>query len=149
MSEVSIIARNRKKEEIAKKLGCKALYDEADPKIIQERFDFILCTIPANFNIHAYIGLLKHGGEFCAVGLPPQFERPSVDVAQLIFAGQKRISGSCIGSIKETQEMLEFSLAHNIMPEIQVVRADQIDWVYEQLLSGAGEFRYVIDMSTL
>ena len=148
-AEVSIFARNRKKEKIAKELGCKALYDSTDARAISERFDFILCTIPANYDLSAYVRLLKHGGEFCVVGLPPLGERPSMDVAELVFAGQKKLSGSCIGSMKETQEMLDFSLKAGILPEIQVVKANQIDWVYEQLLSGAGDFRYVIDMSTL
>lgn len=148
-AQVSVIARNRKKEALAKELGAKALYDSVDARAIGERFDFILCTIPNNYDLNAFVRLLKHGGEFCAVGLPPFGKRPSMDVAELIFAGQKKISGSCIGSIKETQEMLDFSLKAGILPEIKIVRADQIDWVYEQLLSGAGEFRYVIDMSTL
>ena len=83
------------------------------------------------------------------VGLPPAELKQSIDLARLIFSGGKKVYGSMIGGIKETQEMLDFSLKHKIYPETEIIAANQIDEAYEKLTTGQAKFRYVIDMKTL
>ena len=100
-------------------------------------------------NVNDYIDLLKYGGEMAIVGLPPAELKQSIDLARLIFAGGKKVYGSMIGGIKETQEMLDFSLEHKIYPETEIISANQIDEAYNKLTTGQAKFRYVIDMKTL
>ena len=109
----------------------------------------IISTIPTGYNINDYVDLLKYGGEMAIVGLPPSELKQSIDLARLIFAGGKKVYGSMIGGIKETQEMLDFSLKHKIYPETEIISADKIDEAYEKLTTGQAKFRYVIYMKTL
>ena len=83
------------------------------------------------------------------VGLPPTEVAPTIDAARLIFNAHKKVYGSLIGGIKETQEMLDFSLKHKIYPETEIIAANQINEAYENLTNGKAKFRYVIDMKTL
>lgn len=148
-AEVSVFARNKNKEQDALKLGAKALYTTDKLGEIKERFDLIISTIPTAYKPMDYVRLLAYGGEFCIVGLPPSDVSPSINIASLVFAGHRRVYGSVIGGMKETQEMLDFSLAHGIYPETEIISADKIDEAYQKLTTGKAKFRYVIDMGTL
>ena len=117
--------------------------------MVAERFDRVLSTIPRPQDITAYLKLLKLGGEMGIVGLPPTEVAPTIDAARLIFNAHKKVYGSLIGGIKETQEMLDFSLKHKIYPETEIIAANQINEAYENLTNGKAKFRYVIDMKTL
>lgn len=145
-AEVSIFARNRKKEKEALYLGAKALYTTDKLDEIEERFDFIISTIPTKYDPSVYINLLKYGGEFAIVGLPPSDVMPQISLDTLVFKAGKKVYGSLIGGINETQEMLDFSLKHKIYPETQIITADKINEAYEDLTTGKAKFRYVIDM---
>lgn len=145
-ASVSVFARNDKKKSQAMELGVSNFYTTNDKNIVNERFDLIISTIPTNYNVGAYIDLLKYGGELAIVGLPPYASAPSVSIIDLVFKAGKKIYGSLIGGIKETQEMMDFSLENEIYPETIIVSPSQIDEVYEKLTNGSGEFRYVIDM---
>jgi uncharacterized zinc-type alcohol dehydrogenase-like protein len=76
---------------------------------------------------------------------------PSLTVSELIFQGHRNVFGSQIGGIKETQEMLDYSVEHNIYPEVEVIKArgEEIDKAYQNVLDGKVKFRYVIDMHTM
>lgn len=148
-AEVSVFARNKNKESDALKLGAKALYTTDSLRDVKERFDFIISTIPTRYDPMEYINLLRYGGEMAIVGLPPTGESVTTDMTRLIFQSGKKVYGSMIGGIKETQEMLDFSLRHGIYPETEIIRADEIDKAYENLTNGKAKFRYVIDMGTL
>ncbi|PAF51744.1 alcohol dehydrogenase [Helicobacter sp. 13S00401-1] len=145
-AEVSVFARNKNKEKEALELGVKALYDSPDPKKVKDRFDLILSTIPTKYDLAPYLELLKVGGEMAIVGLPPSADHVGVELSTLVFKANKKVYGSLIGGIKETQEMLDYSVANNIYPEIELITADKIDKAYENLTSGKAKFRYVIDM---
>lgn len=145
-AEVCIFARNKNKEQDALKMGVKALYTTDKLNEVKERFDFIISTIPTKYEPMDYINLLAYGGEFCIVGLPPTDILPTINIASFVFAGHKKAYGSMIGGMKETQEMLDFSLKHGIYPETELITADKIDEAYEKLSSGKAKFRYVIDM---
>lgn len=145
-ASVSVFARNDKKKSQAIKLGVSNFYTTNDKNLVNERFDLIISTIPTNYNVGAYIDLLKYGGELAIVGLPPYEVAPSISVTELVHKAGKKVYGSLIGGIKETQEMMDFSLENEIYPETIIVSPSQIDEVYEKLTNGSGEFRYVIDM---
>ena len=145
-ASVSVFARNEKKKEEALKMGVSNFYTNTK---VDEKFDLIISTIPTPYNPSEYLALLKFGGELAIVGLPPSDVCPSVNLENLVFNAGKKIYGSLIGGIKETQEMLDFSLEHKIYPEIELINPDEIDKAYENLTTGKAKFRYVIDMSKL
>lgn len=146
-AEVSVFARNENKKDDAIKMGAKHFYTTTDG--VKDRFDLIISTIPTPYNVDAYVNLLKFGGEMVIVGLPPRENSPKIDTMNLVFNAGKKVYGSLIGGIKETQEMLDFSLEHKIYPEVEIISAQKIDEAYENLTSGKARFRYVIDMKTL
>lgn len=146
-AEVSVFARNELKKEEALRLGVKQLY--TDTKTCKERFDFIVSTIPTAYDVNSYIDLLKFGGEMAIVGLPPVELKTHIDVTRLVFAAGKKVYGSLIGGIQETQEMLDISIKEGIYPEIEIISVNDIDKAYENLTNGKARFRYVIDMSSI
>ena len=109
-------------------------------------FDFILDTVPATHDINPYINLLKTGRTLALVGAPS--EPLPVAVAGLLF-GRKKIAGSIIGGIRETQEMLDFCGEHDVTAEIEMIGAHEIDQAYERLLKNDVKYRFVIDIASL
>lgn len=148
-AEVSVFARNKNKEKEALSIGAKALYTTDNLKNVKERFDFIISTIPTRYDPMEYVNLLRFGGELAIVGLPPTGDCITTDMTRLIYSAGRKVYGSLIGGIKETQEMLDFSLKHKIYPETEIIKASEINKAYENLTSGKAKFRYVIDMATL
>ena len=145
-AKVSIFARNENKKELALKMGIKSFYTIDNLHKIKENFDFIISTIPNSYDPYDYIRLLKYGGEMAIVGLPPQDTTIKNDLTRLTYLANKKVYGSLIGGIKETQEMIDFSIKHDIYPEVELITASQIDQAYENLTNGKAKFRYVIDM---
>ena len=93
--------------------------------------------------------MLKENGEMAIVGLPANENTPIIPTSMLVFAAHRKVYGSLIGGIPETQEMLDYSVAHNIYPEVEIISADRIDDAYKNIIDGKVKFRYVIDMTTL
>ena len=109
-------------------------------------FDFILDAVSAEHDINALLGLLRRDGHLCLVGAP---EKPApVSAFNLIF-GRRSLSGSLIGGIKETQEMLDFCAKHDITPEIEVIAPEQVNMAYERVVKSDVRYRFVIDLATL
>lgn len=146
-AKVSVFARNENKKADALAMGVSSFYTSTNKNIVKERFDFIISTIPTAYDPVAYLELLKFGGEMAIVGLPPLENEININIKELIFKAGKKVYGSLIGGITETQEMLDFSLKHQIYPEIELIKPNEIDKAYENLTSGKAKFRYVIDMS--
>ncbi|HSY09594.1 MAG TPA: NAD(P)-dependent alcohol dehydrogenase [Candidatus Dormibacteraeota bacterium] len=109
-------------------------------------FHFILDTVAAQHDINAYIVLLKRDGTLTQVGAPP--DPLPVQVFNLIF-GRRNFSGSLIGGIKETQEMLDFCGEHNITCDIELIPIQKINEAYERLVKNDVKYRFVIDMASL
>jgi len=109
-------------------------------------FHFILDTVAAQHEINAYLVLLKRDGTLTQVGLPA--EPLSVQVGSLIF-GRRNFSGSLIGGIKETQEMLDFCGQHNITSDIELIPIQKINEAYDRLVKNDVKYRFVIDMASL
>ena len=120
--------------------------DEAQMAAQAGSFDFILDAVSAQHDIGAYINLLKRDGNLTLVGAP---EKPlSVAAFPLIFK-RRSFSGSLIGGLPETQEMLDFCGQHNITSDIEMIRMDQINEAYERMLKSDVKYRFVIDMASL
>jgi uncharacterized zinc-type alcohol dehydrogenase-like protein len=109
-------------------------------------FHFILDTVAAQHDINAYLVLLKRDGTLTQVGLPA--EPLSVQVGSLIY-GRRNFSGSLIGGIKETQEMLDFCGKHNITADIELIPIQKINGAYDRLVKNDVKYRFVIDMASL
>ncbi len=109
-------------------------------------FDFILDTVSADHDLNAYLNLLKREGNFVLVGAP---EKPQPVAAFALIFRRRSFSGSLIGGLPETQEMLDFCGQHNITCDIEMIRMDQINAAYERMLRSDVKYRFVIDLATL
>lgn len=135
-AKVSVFARNENKKADALAMGVSSFYTSTDKNAVKERFDLIISTIPTPYDPSAYMDLLKFGGEMAIVGLPPHEVAPSISVITFVHKAGKKVYGSLIGGIAETQEMLDFSLKHKIYPETELITSKDIDKAYENLTSG-------------
>jgi uncharacterized zinc-type alcohol dehydrogenase-like protein len=120
--------------------------NEAEMQKHAGTFHFILDTVPVQHNINPYINLLKRDGTLGLVGAPT--EPLPLDVFGLLFA-RRNISGSIIGGIRETQEMLDFCGEHNVTADVEMIGIRQINEAYDRLLKNDVKYRFVIDMASL
>ena len=109
-------------------------------------FDFILDTIAADHDINAYINLLGRDGNITLVGAP---EKPLAVSAFALLFGRRSLSGSIIGGIAETQEMLDFCGEHNITADVEVIPIQKVNEAYERLVKSDVKYRFSIDMASL
>ncbi|WP_198782902.1 NAD(P)-dependent alcohol dehydrogenase [Shewanella putrefaciens] len=112
-----------------------------------QSFDLIVNTVAAPHDLDALLSLLKRDGTMTLVGAPAT-NHPSPDVFNLIMK-RRTLAGSMIGGILETQEMLDFCAENNIVSDIELIRADEINTAYERMLKGDVKYRFVIDNATL
>jgi uncharacterized zinc-type alcohol dehydrogenase-like protein len=130
-------------------LGASHYYATADRdtfRNLRSNFDLILNTVSANLNLGDYLNLLDVDGTLVELGIP---EHPMEVPAFPLALGRRSLSGSNIGGIAETQEMLNFCAEHNVRPEIEVIEADYVNEAYERVLASDVRYRFVIDISTL
>jgi len=148
-AKVTVFTTSPNKKDDALRLGADAVIlskNAAEMKAQAGSFDFILDTIAADHDINAYLGMLTLDGKLTLVGAP---EKPlSISSFALLF-GRKSLSGSLIGGIKETQEMLDFCGRHNIIAEVEVIPMQKINEAYARLLKSDVKYRFSIDMATL
>ena len=138
------------KTEDAKRLGADDVVvskNAAEMKKHAGSFDFILNTVAASHNLDAYVELLKRDGTMCLVGAP-EHPHPSPNVTNLIFQ-RRKMGGSLIGGLPETQEMLDFCAQHNITSTIEIIPIQKINEAYERMLKSDVKYRFVIDMASL
>jgi len=111
-----------------------------------DSFDFILDTVSANHDINAYLNLLRLDGNITLVGAP---EKPLEVAAFSLVVARRSLSGSSIGGIAETQEMLDFCSEHNITADVEVIPIQKVNEAYERLLKSDVKYRFCIDMASL
>ncbi|RAJ93700.1 NAD(P)-dependent alcohol dehydrogenase [Aliidiomarina maris] len=149
-AEVTMITTSESKVNDAKRLGADAVIISRDKdamKAARNSFDFILNTVAVPHDLDAYSNLLRRDGNMTLVGIPAE-PHPSPSVGVLI--GKRRsISGSLIGGIAETQEMLDFCAQHNITADIELIDMQEINEAYERMLKSDVKYRFVIDMQSL
>jgi uncharacterized zinc-type alcohol dehydrogenase-like protein len=109
-------------------------------------FDYILDAVSADHDINAYIDLLRRDGTLTLVGAP---EKPLAVAAFSLIFGRRSLSGSPIGGIPETQEMLDFCGTHNITAEVEVIPIQKVNEAYDRLLKSDVKYRFSIDMASL
>ncbi|MGA9564846.1 MAG: NAD(P)-dependent alcohol dehydrogenase [Candidatus Korobacteraceae bacterium] len=109
-------------------------------------FDFILDAVSADHDINAYIGLLRRDGNITLVGAP---QKPLAVAAFNLIMGRRSLSGSPIGGIPETQEMLDFCGQHNLAADVEVIPIQKVNEAYERLLKSDIKYRFSIDMASL
>ncbi|MBZ7923060.1 NAD(P)-dependent alcohol dehydrogenase [Ensifer adhaerens] len=148
-ADVTVLSQTLSKKEDGLKLGADHYYATNDPetfKALAGTFDLIICTVAAEIDWNAYLNLLKVDGDFVLVGIPEN----AVPVhAFSLVPARRSISGSMIGSIKETQEMLDFCGEHDIVSEIETIRIQEINEAYERVVKSDVRYRFVIDMASL
>jgi len=120
--------------------------DEAQMAAQAGSFDFILDAVSATHDLNAYFNLLKRDGNLVLVGAP---EKPLSVAAFPLIMRRRSFSGSLIGGLPETQEMLDFCGQHNITSDVEMIRMDQINEAYERMLRSDVKYRFVIDLASL
>jgi uncharacterized zinc-type alcohol dehydrogenase-like protein len=144
-AHVTVLSQSMKKVDDAKRLGADEFYatsDKATFKKLKASFDLILNSVSAELDWNQYLGLLKIDGTMVLLGLPDK--NVSLSAFSLVM-GRRRLAGSLIGGIKETQEMLNFCGKHNIVSEVEVVNPDYINQAYERTVASDVKYRFVID----
>ncbi|NHA66931.1 NAD(P)-dependent alcohol dehydrogenase [Phycicoccus flavus] len=148
-TEVTVLSQTTSKEEDGKAFGAtdyRATSEDSTWEDLEGSFDVIVCTVSADLPVDKYLGLLKPFGTFVNVGLPENAQ--SVHFGSLIM-GDKTLTGSNIGGIKGTQEMLDFCAEHGIGATVEVIGADEVDRAYDDVVGSKVRYRYVIDVSTI
>jgi uncharacterized zinc-type alcohol dehydrogenase-like protein len=148
-AHVVVFTTSPGKKEDALRLGADEVIISTNPEEMKRHagtFNFILDTIAAVHDINAYINMLGLEGNITLVGAP---ETPlPISVFALLF-GRKSISGSLIGGIKETQEMLDFCGEHNITSDVEIIPIQKVNEAYERMVKSDVKYRFSIDMATL
>jgi len=148
-ARVVVFTTSPGKAEDAVRLGASDVVVSKDAAAMQKEagsFDFILDTVSAPHELNAYLELLKRDGTLTMVGAP---ETPMpLGVMSLIFR-RRRLAGSLIGGIRETQEMLDFCAEHGIVADIEVIPAQDIDDAYDRMARSDVKYRFVIDNASL
>ena len=148
-AHVAVFTTSPKKKEDALRLGAEEVVVSRNADEMQKHagsFDFILDAVSADHDINAYLNLLARDGDLTLVGAP---EKPFAVSAFSLLFGRRSLSGSIIGGIPETQEMLDFCGAHNITADVEIIPIQKVNEAYERLLKADVKYRFSIDMASL
>jgi uncharacterized zinc-type alcohol dehydrogenase-like protein len=148
-AHVVLFTTSPRKTADAVRLGADEVVVSTDPAAMKKHagsFDFILDAVSADHDVNAYLQLLSLDGTMTLVGAP---EKPAAVSSFNLIMGRRRLAGSAIGGIRETQEMLDFCGEKGITSDIELIRAQQINEAYERLLKGDVKYRFVIDIASL
>jgi alcohol dehydrogenase (NADP+) len=147
-AEVTVLSHSANKEADAKKMGADHFVVTKDPKVFEDHqyyFDLIINTVSAPLDLNDYLKMLKLNGTLVMVGLSGQ---PYPIEAFNVLNQRRRIAGSMIGPVGQLQEMLDFSGKHNIVSDVEVIKADQINTAYDRVVASDVKYRFVIDAKT-
>ena len=148
-AEVTMLSTSAGKEADARRLGAAGFgltSDEATFKRLAGRFDLIIDTISAPHDYNKYLGMVRLEGAMVLLGVPPA---PTPIAAGSLIFGRKTLSGSLIGGIKETQEMLDFCAEHNVVSDIELIPVSGVNEAYVRMVKGDVRYRFVLDIKTL
>jgi alcohol dehydrogenase (NADP+) len=148
-ADVTVITTSPSKEKDALALGAHQVLlftDKAAMRAAQRSFDFILDTVPVGHDVSPYMVLLRPNGALVIVGAVDSL--PSMHSAMLL-GGRKTLAGSAIGGIAETQELLDFCAAKNILPDCETIAIQDINHAFERMERSDVKYRFVIDMASL
>ena len=148
-AHVVVFTTSPHKKDDALRLGADEVVVSRDAGEMQQHtgsFDFILDAVSADHDINAFINLLRRDGNLTLVGAP---EQPLAVAAFGLIFGRRSLSGSPIGGIRETQEMLDFCGAHNLTADVEVIPIDKVNEAYDRLLKSDVKYRFSLDMASL
>lgn len=148
-ADVTVFSTSPSKEEDAKNLGAHHfVVSKAAEQMtaLTGQFDFILDTVSAPHDLNVYLQLLRYNGALVLVGIP---EKPAEIFAPLLVMKQRNLTGSAIGGIKETQEMLDFCAEKGIVSDIELIDVDRLKEAYERTVKADVRYRFVIDIASL
>jgi uncharacterized zinc-type alcohol dehydrogenase-like protein len=148
-AEVTVLSRSRGKEADARALGADRLLvssDEAAMRTAASSFDLIIDTVPVKHDVNPYLPLLDVDGTLVIVGQIGPLAEP---MTFPLLLGRRRIAGSPIGGIAETQEMLDYCARKNILPDCEIIRMDEINTAFERMERSDVRYRFVVDMASL
>lgn len=148
-AEVTVLSTSKTKEQDARRLGAQDFLVSIDPKNLEaaaNRFDFILDAVSAPHDLNAYLNLLRRDGVLVLVGAPA---KPIEVQAFSLIPKRRKLSGSMIGGIRETQEMLDYCADKNITSDVEVIPIQRVNEAYDRTIKGDVRYRFVIDMKTL
>lgn len=149
-AEVTVVTTDEDKRSVAVELGAHDVLlseDEAAMKRNELKFDLVLITIPDPFDVNPYVTLVKRNGALVTVGLLGPYKKPLNN--QEVAFHRRQVSGSLIGSMKESAEVLEFCAQHKIAPWIEMIPIQNINDAFKKMQHEDVRFRYVIDMQSL
>lgn len=148
-AHVTVFTTSPGKQKDALDLGAHEVVISKNAEEMQKHagsFDFIIDTVSADHDINVYLNLLKRDGNLTLVGAPPK----PLEVSSFnLLMGRRNLSGSLIGGIPETQEVLDFCGKHDIVAEVELIPIQKINEAYERLLKSDVKYRFVIDMSSI
>ena len=152
-AEVTVFDITEDKRQDALNMGAVKYVNVNNPddlKNLNNTLNYVISTIPAYYDVNMYMSMLKRGCTMCILGLPRTSKMPTL-IAMVGQHGSKKLFGSLIGGIKETQEMLNYSIENNICPTVEIIKADAqtISEAYRKVIDGKVKFRYVIDMKSI
>ncbi|RXK85732.1 NAD(P)-dependent alcohol dehydrogenase [Filimonas effusa] len=148
-AEVTVVSTSPNKEIAARELGAHHFVVSKNEEHMQSAarsFDFVLDSVSADHDINPYLALLRTNGTYINVGLPP---KPWEVSSFSVVVGNKAITGSGVGGLQETQEMLDFCAENNIVADVELIDIKNINEAFERMEKGDIRYRFVIDMSTL
>jgi uncharacterized zinc-type alcohol dehydrogenase-like protein len=148
-AHVVVFTTSPEKIEDAQRLGADQVVVSRNTAEMEKHagtFDFILDTVSAHHDINSYLSLLARDGNLTLVGAPPQ---PLNVAAFSLIGGRHSLSGSAIGGLRETQEMLDFCGEHNITSDVEVIPIQKVNEAYERLAKSDVKYRFSIDMASL
>lgn len=143
-AEVTVFSTSPQKQKDAKRLGAKHFVLSNDAVQMQKAqgLDLIIDTVSATHDLTPYLSILKLDATMVLLGVPP--EKTALHSSSFIH-GRKKLTGSLIGGIKETQEMLDFCARKKVFSDIELITADQINVAYDRTVKGDVKYRFVID----
>lgn len=148
-AHVTVLSQTLSKQDDGKRLGADAFYatsDKATFEKLANSFDLIINTVSAPLDWNAYLSLLKVDGTMVVVGIP---DKPIPLGAFPLVSGRRSLAGSMIGSIAETQEMLDFSGKHEIVSDIEKIGIDDVNEAFDRVVKSDVRYRFVIDIASL
>jgi uncharacterized zinc-type alcohol dehydrogenase-like protein len=148
-AEVTMLSQSRSKEADARRLGAHAFELTSEKgafKKLAGRFDLLIDTISVPHDLDAHLGMLRVEGAMVLLGVPPT---PYTLGAMSVISGSKKLAGSMIGGIAETQEMLDFCAEKKIAADVEVIPIAKINEAYERMLKSDVRYRFVIDLASL
>jgi uncharacterized zinc-type alcohol dehydrogenase-like protein len=148
-AEVTVFSTSKSKESDARRLGAAHFALSSDPagmSKLKDRFDLLISTISAQYEVNPFLELLKVDGTMVLLGVPPK--ALAFDAHNLILR-RRQLAGSVIGGIPETQEMLDFCAAKKVLADVEVLPMSKVNEAYERMLKSDVRYRFVLDLKTL